>query len=130
MVVEDVEDFHAGAIGEVPVGDVGLPELVGLLGGEPFPGTAGAFVRLGCDEAAAGQAAPDGRYCRDFGEGGVAQQVGVDGVGAGVIALFGQAFAQPHDGVLDVVVDGVGVVVGASGARLEGRRALGGIAPA
>ena len=27
VVVEDVEDFDLGAVGELPVGDVGLPEL-------------------------------------------------------------------------------------------------------
>jgi hypothetical protein len=49
-VVDDVEDFHAAAGREVPVGDVGLPALVGQLGAEAFPGGAGPFVRLGCDE--------------------------------------------------------------------------------
>jgi hypothetical protein len=38
VVVEDVEDFHAAAVGEVPVGDVGLPAVVGQLGAEAFPG--------------------------------------------------------------------------------------------
>jgi hypothetical protein len=35
VVVEQVEDFHVGAVGQRPVGDVELPALVGLLGGEP-----------------------------------------------------------------------------------------------
>ena len=38
VVVEDVEDFHAAAVGEVPVSDVGLPAVVGQLGAEAFPG--------------------------------------------------------------------------------------------
>jgi hypothetical protein len=38
VVVEQVEDFSAGAIGEMPVSDVGLPEFVGLVGAEAFPG--------------------------------------------------------------------------------------------
>jgi len=34
VVVFDVEDLDVGAVGQPPVGDVGLPPLVGLLGGE------------------------------------------------------------------------------------------------
>lgn len=49
---------HA-VVGEAPVGDVGLPELVGLVGGEAFPGRAGPFVGLGRDESAFVQDAPD-----------------------------------------------------------------------
>lgn len=30
VVVDDVEDFDAAAVGEAPVGDVGLPALVGV----------------------------------------------------------------------------------------------------
>src|SRR5262249_59298975 len=37
VVIEDVEDFYLGVIGQVPVGDIGLPELVGLGGAEAFP---------------------------------------------------------------------------------------------
>jgi hypothetical protein len=37
VVVEEVEDLHAGAVGEVPVGGVGLPAFVGLFGLEPVP---------------------------------------------------------------------------------------------
>jgi hypothetical protein len=37
VVVEQVEDFHVGAVGQVPVGDIGLPELVGQFGLEAFP---------------------------------------------------------------------------------------------
>src|ERR1700736_1825976 len=59
VVVEDVEDFYVGVIGEAPVGDVGLPELVGLIGDEACPGRAGPFVGLGCDEAAFVQDAPN-----------------------------------------------------------------------
>jgi hypothetical protein len=38
VVIEQVEDLGLGAVGEVPVGGVGLPEFVGLGGGEAFPG--------------------------------------------------------------------------------------------
>jgi len=32
VVVEDVEDLHFAAVGQHPVGDVGLPQLIGQLG--------------------------------------------------------------------------------------------------
>jgi hypothetical protein len=38
VVIEQVEDLGLGALGQVPVGDVGPPEVVGLRGGEAFPG--------------------------------------------------------------------------------------------
>jgi hypothetical protein len=38
VVVEDVEDLDLCPVGEVPVGDVGLPAFVGLGGFEAFPG--------------------------------------------------------------------------------------------
>jgi len=89
VVVEDVEDLRVGVIGEVPVGDVGLPEFVGLVGGEAFPGRAGSFVGLGCDESAFVQDPPNRGYRRRIGDGGVAGQVFGDGGCAGVVALFG-----------------------------------------
>ena len=47
MVIEDVEDLDVGAAGELPMGDVELPALVGLLGLEADVAAFGAFVRLG-----------------------------------------------------------------------------------
>jgi hypothetical protein len=37
VVVDDVEDLSVAAISQRPVGDVGLPELVGQVGLEPVP---------------------------------------------------------------------------------------------
>jgi hypothetical protein len=37
VVVDQVEDLHGCAVGELPVGDVGLPAFVGLLGTEGPP---------------------------------------------------------------------------------------------
>jgi len=37
VVVEQVEDLHAGAVGELPMGGVGLPAFVGLVGGKASP---------------------------------------------------------------------------------------------
>jgi hypothetical protein len=59
VVVEDVQDLHIGAAGQAPVGDVGLPAFVGLLGGEAGVGGFGPLVRLRGDEPAGGQDAPD-----------------------------------------------------------------------
>jgi hypothetical protein len=59
VVVKEVEDLHVGAVGEGPVGDVELPALVGLLGGEPQIAALGALVGLGGDEALGGQDPPD-----------------------------------------------------------------------
>ena len=60
MVVFDVEDLDLGAVGQLPVGDVGLPAFVWLLGREPLPRRSGSLVRLRGDEPAALQDPPDG----------------------------------------------------------------------
>jgi len=51
VVVEDVEDLDVGAIGEMPVGGIGLPHS--RWGGRPRPdeGGAGAFLGLRGDQA-------------------------------------------------------------------------------
>ena len=49
VVVEPADDLDLGAVGEVPVGEVGLPDLVGRGGLEPDPGAARALARLGHD---------------------------------------------------------------------------------
>ena len=61
VVVEPVQDLHVGAVGQRPVGDVGLPAFVGLLGGEAEVAALRAFVRLRGDEPAGGQDPPDRR---------------------------------------------------------------------
>ena len=50
VVVEPVEDLHMGAVGEPPVGEVGLPALIGLLGGEPDIRRLGPLLRGGGDQ--------------------------------------------------------------------------------
>lgn len=49
MVVEPGDDFDVGAIGEAPVGEVGLPGFIRQRGLESFVGRAGAFSWLGRD---------------------------------------------------------------------------------
>lgn len=60
VVVEPVEDLDVGAVRQAPVGEVGLPGLVGLGGFEADVGGSGAFSRFGRDEPGAGQRAVDG----------------------------------------------------------------------
>jgi hypothetical protein len=43
MVVEDVQDLHLGAVGQPPMGDVGLPAFVGLIGTNIFHDERGRF---------------------------------------------------------------------------------------
>jgi hypothetical protein len=99
VIVDDVEDLGLAAAGERPVGDAGLPELVGQAGLEPVPGRAGPLVRLGSDKAAAGQDPPDRRHRRRGAR--LLAQVPGDGLRTRVMTSFGQVLAQRHDRVLD-----------------------------
>ena len=106
VVVENVQDLHIGAVGEMPVGGVGLPAFVGLVGAEPVPGGSGSFLGLRGDEPAPGEDPPDRgdrRHRRDPGRG----EVGGDGLAAGVEALLGQGLAEPDDLVLQLQADRV-----------------------
>ena len=106
MVIEDVQDLHLAAIGEAPMGDVGLPALVGLLGAEPLPRRPGPFLRLRHHEPAADQDPPDrgdGRHRVDPGD----LQVGRDRFRAGVQALLRQLVAVADDLVLQFRTDRV-----------------------
>jgi hypothetical protein len=64
VVVDDVADLDAGAVGEGPVSDVGLPAFVGLFGGEADEGALGPLVGLRGDEPAGSQDPPDRRHRR------------------------------------------------------------------
>ena len=46
VVVEPGQDLGVGAVGEPPVGEVGLPAFVGLFGGEADVGGLGPFLRV------------------------------------------------------------------------------------
>jgi hypothetical protein len=128
-VVDDVEDLDLGVIGQLPVGDVGLPAFVGLGGLESSPWGAGSFLGLCGDESSAAQDPPNSRHGRNFGDGRIGVQVGGDGFSAGVEALFVQGFAQPHDGVFDVDRYRARVVMGSARAGRERRVAFGFVAP-
>ena len=61
VVVEPVEDFGISAISQSPVGEIGLPALVGLVGGKAAVGAFRAFAWLRGDQAVMAQDAADGR---------------------------------------------------------------------
>ena len=50
VVVEPAEDLDVGAVGEAPVGEVGLPGLVGLFGLEADVGRLRLLLRFGGDQ--------------------------------------------------------------------------------
>lgn len=114
MVVEEVENLDAGAVGEEPVGDVGLPAFVGKVCLEADVGVAGALLRGGSDEPCGVQDAPDGRG----GWGGVAFLLEVPGDrdGAGVSAGAGEFAAQLDDPLPDGVRGGAGPGLRGAGA--------------
>ena len=87
MVIDHVQDLDLGPIGELPMGDVGLPHLVGHLGLEPYERAPWSLLGLGCDEAPAAEDSPDRGDRRG---GAVAPlQVEADGVGARVESFLG-----------------------------------------
>jgi hypothetical protein len=110
VVVEPVQDLHVGAVGQRPVGDVGLPALVGLLGGEPEIAALGPLVRLGGDEPAGGQDPPDRAHRR---RGAVALlEVERDRRRAGFMPVLVQVLADLHDLVLERVGGAPGAAAG------------------
>jgi len=46
VVVDEVQDLHAGAVGQGPVGEVGLPHLIGLGGCEASLRGTGPLMRF------------------------------------------------------------------------------------
>ena len=95
VVVEPGEDFGVGLVGEPPVGEVGLPAFVGLVGGEADVGGLGAFRRCRCHQPGRGEVAADrgDRHLQLV----VMFQMPGDGVGSGVKARGAQLGAQFDD---------------------------------
>ncbi len=118
MVVEEVEDLDVLAVGEVPVGGVGLPHLVGEGGLEADEGGAGALLGLRGDQAVAGEDAPDGAGGGNLGK--ALEEVVADAGGAGVVAGGVEFLAEGDDRRLELGTDLVGAAVGAAGARGQG----------
>jgi len=99
VVVEPGHDLDLGAIGELPVGEVGLPDLVGRRGLEPDPGAAWTLPWFGHDEPGGMEDAPDGRGRRD-GQ-AVPLEVPGDGGGTRVETSRDKLPAQGGDPVAD-----------------------------
>lgn len=95
VVVEPAQDFGVGLVGEPPVGEVGLPAFIGLLGGEADVGRTRALLRGRGDQPGCGQVTVDGAD-RDGGAVVVGRVPG-DGLGPVVEAFVGQFGAQSHD---------------------------------
>jgi len=95
VVVEPGDDLGVGAGGQPVVGEVRLPGLVGLFGGEADEGGLGPLRRLGGYRASPGEDPVDG----GAGEGELVAvgQVPADGVRAGIKPGIGQLFAQSQD---------------------------------
>jgi hypothetical protein len=95
VVINEVEDVDLGAVHQAPVGEVGLPALVGQVGFEADRGALGSLVGLWGDKAPLGQDAPDrggrGRAAMPLGK------VERDRVRASVQALVGQGLTELDD---------------------------------
>src|SRR5215207_3056651 len=109
VVVDNVQDRDLRTVGQLPVGDVGLPAFVGLLGAKRSPRRPRPSLGLGADEAATRQDPPDrrdGRYRRPAAAGwGLARQVSRDGFRARVQSLLRQLLAQPNDRILSIGIN-------------------------
>lgn len=94
VVIEPVEDLDVGAVGQSPVGEVGLPALVGLFGLESPVGGPGPFPGLWGDERCGVQDSTDrrrrGRRVAFLG------QVPGDSDRPSVESITGQLEAQCH----------------------------------
>lgn len=123
VVVEPVEDLHVGAVGQAPVGEVRLPELVRLVRLEADHRRPRPLAGLGCDQLRLEQDAADGgdRRCR----GAFALESGDDRCGARVPAGRGQLSPQRHDPFAHGVGGAVRVRARTSRARLERFQAAG-----
>ena len=95
MVVEPADDLDLAAIREPPVGDVGLPQLVGRRGLEAEPRAARALARLGHDQPGGVEDPPD-RRARGR-PSALPPEVPGDRHGAGIEPAGGELRAQGDD---------------------------------
>ena len=126
VVVEPVEDLGVGAVGQRPVGDVGLPALVGLGGLEADVAALGPLVRLRGDESAGGEDSPDGGD-RRAGAVPAVQMVG-DGGRTGLVPVAVEVFADREDLVLELAAGAGGAMPRPPGAGLQTGFAVGEVA--
>ena len=121
MVVEPVEDLDPGPVREAPVGEVGLPQLVGRRGLEADPRAARALARLGHDQPGGVEDAPDGRGRRD--RQALATEVPRDGDRSAIETAAHEFRPQRDDPLADVVRRPAGVGAWPARAWLEGLEA-------
>jgi hypothetical protein len=111
VIVEPVQDLHAAAISQRPVGEIGLPAFVGLISGEAAVGAFRAFTWLRGDQGVVVQDAPN-RRCRGHRQAPLGQMP-LQGHRAGVEPVTDELLAQRHDSDNDLVGYGAGVAGGA-----------------
>ncbi len=97
VVIDGVQDLHLGAAREAPVGDVGLPPFVRLLGFEPDLGAPQSLLGLRGDDALTRQDPPD--RCHRRSGSMPLDQVERDRVRAGIQAAVQQVLAELDDDV-------------------------------
>ncbi len=112
VVVDDVEDLDVGAVGEVPVGDVGLPAFVGQVGFEAVQDDRGRLCGCGVTNPRRVRIRQIVETAGTLVIAGVAGEVGGDGLGAGVEALLG-SFCGAARSVLDLGPTARGLRAGA-----------------
>jgi hypothetical protein len=118
VVVEPADDLDLSAVGETPVGEVGLPERIGRGGFEPDPGAARALVRLGHDEAGAMEDPSDRRGRRRLQA--FALEVPADRCRSGVESSGDKVPPEFDDPVTHGDRNPLRTGMGPSGPRLEG----------
>jgi hypothetical protein len=121
VVVEPRADLDLGSVGQAPVGDVGLPDLVGRGSLEPDPRAARALARLGRHEPRRVEDAPDGRGRRDPET--LALEVPGDRDRARIEAAAGELRAQLDDPRTHGLGRPAGVAAWPARARLQGLEA-------
>ena len=117
VVIEPVEDFGVGAIGELPVGEVRLPAFVGLGGFKAAVRALGAFAWLRGDQAVVVQDAPDRR-----GRGRpqtLLLEMPLQGHRSGIESVCGEPFTGDHDRRDDIVGDRARVAGRAAGPGID-----------
>ena len=122
VVVEPGADLDLAPVGQAPVGEVGLPDLVGRGGLEPDPGAARALARLGHDQPGGVEDAPDrrGRRRRQA----LAPEVPGNGGGARVQTSGSELEPQAKDPVADGIRRAARARARPARARLDGLEAV------
>ena len=98
VVIDDVEDLHVGAVGELPGGVIELPAFVGSFGGEAAVGPLGTLGGVINDEPAGLEDPPDRRFRRQTRQAG---EIPGDRRRPGIQPGIGESFTFGDDRILD-----------------------------